>query len=345
VVRFLQFPGMTFVLITKRIFPGLALAVAVAAFAFLLEFAEQAMVGRAWIEALVLAILMGALLRTASRLPITLAEGIRFASKPVMEIAVALMGASVSLSALAGTGLPLIGAIVVLVIVTILGSFFLGKAIGLSEKMAMLVACGNAICGNSAIASVAVAIDADGDDVAASIGFTAVMGIVVVLGVPPLAILLGLTDVKGGMLAGMTVYAVPQVLAAANPLGRVAVQVGALVKLVRVLLLGPVVAVLSFIYRPQCATATQLSLLRFVPLFILIFLGLATLRSLSIIPDQAADIARSLSLWLTVIAMAGLGLSVDMRSVAKAGLKVTATVIMSLIILFLGALAMIAMLA
>ena len=43
------------------------------------------------------------------------------------------------------------------------------------------------------------------------------------------------------MLAGLTVYAVPQVLAATAPLGAVAVQIGTLVKLVRVLMLGPVV--------------------------------------------------------------------------------------------------------
>ncbi len=107
--------------------------------------------------------------------------------------------------------------------------------------MAVLVACGNSICGNSAIAAVAPVIGADGEDVAASIAFTAVLGVVVVLSLPLACPLLHLSGLQYGALAGLTVYAVPQVLAAAAPLGAVAVQIGTLVKLVRVLMLGPVV--------------------------------------------------------------------------------------------------------
>ena len=54
----------------------------------------------------------------------------------------------------------------------------------LPQRMAMLVACGNSICGNSAIAAVAPVIGADADDVAASIAFTAVLGVIVVLALP-----------------------------------------------------------------------------------------------------------------------------------------------------------------
>jgi uncharacterized membrane protein YadS len=110
----------------------------------------------------------------------------------------------------------------------------------------VLVACGNSICGNSAIAAVAPVIGADGEDVAASIAFTAVLGVVVVLLLPFLAPLLHLSGLQYGVLAGLTVYAVPQVLAATAPLGMVAVQMGTLVKLVRVLMLGPVVLVLCW---------------------------------------------------------------------------------------------------
>ena len=102
-----------------------------------------------------------------------------------------------------------------------------------------LVACGNSICGNSAIAAVAPVIGADGEDIAASIAFTAVLGVVVVLALPLTVPLLHLSLLQYGVLAGLTVYAVPQVLAATAPIGAVAVQLGTLVKLVRVLMLGP----------------------------------------------------------------------------------------------------------
>ena len=325
----------------KRALPGLILCACVTLMAFGLERLELKIWGHAWLEALVLAILAGALFRTCQRLPDKAQPGIRIAAKPVMEVAVAMMGASTSLGVLAHTGGPLIAAIAGTITLTIALGYRIGRALGLSARMAMLVACGNAICGNSAIAAVAPAIDADGKDVSTAIGFTAVMGIGVVLGIAPLALAMKLSPEQGGVLAGMTVYAVPQVLAAANPLGAVAVQVGAVVKLVRVLMLGPVVAVLSQVYGNKQSRAGQSRMGHFVPNFIMCFLALAALRSVGAIPDGAAALAHTISLLLTVLAMAGLGLGVDLRSVVAAGPRVTASVAASLAVLIAGALGVI----
>jgi len=311
----------------RPLIPGLTLAAAIALGAFALEQVQHRLLGRVWLDALVLAILLGAMVRSIAPTPHICASGISFAAKPVMEWAVALMGATISLGALAGMGPALVGAIVGLIALTIALGYGLGRWLGLSGRMALLVACGNAICGNSAIAAVAPAIDADGDDVAASIGFTAVLGIAVVLIVPVIAGALHLDAVRGGMLAGLTVYAVPQVMAAAHPLGPIAVQVGALVKLVRVLMLGPVVAVLSLAHRGQAKT-------RFFPAFILGFLVLAIAHTAGLIPPALSDAAHHASLLLTVLAMAGLGLSVDLALVARSGLRVSASAVLCLMVLF-----------
>ncbi|HZU63311.1 MAG TPA: putative sulfate exporter family transporter [Novosphingobium sp.] len=335
---------MTQPLSPRRLLPGLALALVISALAYGVEWVEIRLWGRAYLEALVVAILLGAVWRTVIGLPVRAASGIRFAAKPVMEGAVALMGASVSLAVLAHTGLALAGAIAGTIALTILAGYRIGRWLGLPVRMALLVACGNAICGNSAIAAVAPAIDADGEDVAAAVGFTAVMGIVVVLAVAPLAWALQLSPVQGGMLAGMTVYAVPQVLAAAGPLGAMAVQVGAVVKLVRVLMLAPVVAVLSVLggkAQAQEGMGAGGHLARLVPGFILVFLGLAGLRSLGLVGDGLAALAHGLSMGGTVVAMAGLGLGVDLRQLRAAGPRVSAAVVLSLVVLFAGALAVI----
>ena len=313
----------------RPLLPGLALASAIALAAFALEQVQQILLGKVWLDALVLAILLGACARSIRPAPKNCATGIAFAAKPVMEGAVALMGATISLGALAGMGLALVGAIVALIALTIALGYGLGRWLGLSRRMALLVACGNAICGNSAIAAVAPAIEADGDDVAASIGFTAVLGIAVVLIVPVLAGALHLDAVRGGLLAGLTVSAVPQVLAAAHPLGPLAVQVGALVKLVRVLMLGPVVTVLSIVHRGQKASKG-----RFFPMFILAFLALAVAHTVGLIPAALAHAAHHASLLLTVLAMAGLGLSVDLALVARSSLRVSASAVLCLGILF-----------
>lgn len=323
----------------RSLLPGLAFASAIALFAFALEQVQLVLLGRVWLDALVLAILLGACARSLRPVPDACTRGITFAAKPVMEWAVALMGATVGLGALAGIGAGLVAAIVALIALTIALGYALGRWLGLSGRMALLVACGNAICGNSAIAAVAPAIDADGDDVAASIGFTAVLGIAVVLIVPVLAGALHLDAVRGGMLAGLTVYAVPQVLAAAHPLGPIAVQVGALVKLVRVLMLGPVVTVLSLAHGGGAAKG------RFFPLFILGFLALAVAHTAGMIPPALSDAAHHASLLLTVLAMAGLGLSVDLALVARAGLRVSASAVLCLMVLFAMAVLIVRVLA
>ena len=320
--------------------PGLTLSIAVTLAALITQRIEVALTGRAWLEALVLAILIGTVVRTVWAPSDRWHAGIHFSSKILLELAVTLLGATISLGAIVGAGAYLVAGIVATVAIAISASFALGRLFGLPRKLAMLIACGNAICGNSAIAAVAPVIDAESDDVAASIAFTAVLGIVVVLAIPFLAAVLGLGVHAGGALAGLTVYAVPQVLAAAAPLGIVAVQLGTLVKLVRVLMLGPVVLGLSLIMAKRQGRMHSMAgqglgtlVTRFVPWFILAFLALATLRSLGLLPNALAGEANTLAGLLTVVSMAALGLGVDLRSVAAAGPRVTAVVTLSLLIL------------
>ena len=118
------------------------------------------------------------------------------------------------------------------------------------------------------------------------------LGVIVVLGLPLLIPLLHLSETQYGILAGMTVYAVPQVLAAMMPAGLVSTQIGTLVKLVRVMMLGPVVACIAVSARglradPSAGAARPNSFFATVPWFIVGFFVRATFRSLSLMPDGA----------------------------------------------------------
>ena len=325
--------------------PGIVLCLAVTVVALLIGQAEEHAIGRAWIEALVLAILIGTAVRTAWTPGARFGAGITFCAKTVLEIAVLLLGASISLQAIAAAGVWLLVGIAAIVVAAVLCSYGIGRAFGLPARMAILVAAGNSICGNSAIAAVAPVIGASSKDVASSIAFTAVLGVAVVLLLPLAAPLLHLTQLQYGVLAGLTVYAVPQVLAATAPIGTLAVQMGTLVKLVRVLMLGPLVTVLSVgAARRHLAAGggrRSLSVNQVVPWFILGFLVLAGLRSGGVLPPAALPPVAWLSNALTIVAMAALGLGVDERTVAKAGAPVTATVVLSLLLLLLVSLGLI----
>ena len=326
-----------------RITPGLRLCAVVAAAGYGLAALEQRLFGHPWLEPLVLAILLGAAVRNVWSPGARWTPGIDFGAKTVLEIAVVLLGASVSATTLSSLGVVVVVGIFLLVVVGIVVGFGLGRALGLNPRMALLVACGNAICGNSAIAAVAPVIDADGDEVAASIAFTAVLGVIVVLALPLLGVLLQMSTLQFGALAGLTVYAVPQVLAAAAPFGPAAAQTGTVVKLVRVLMLGPVVFVLSLVAGREGQSRAP-GLHRLVPWFILGFLVMIGLRSLDLIPQAALPWLASASGLLTVIAMAALGLQTDIRAVARAGGRVAAAVVLSLAALLALALLLIRLL-
>lgn len=320
----------------RSLAPGILLCVAVTLAAAALAWGEARLLGRAWVETLVIAILLGTVIRSLWTPPAPFQAGIGYAGKQMLEFAVVLLGASVSAATIVAAGPLLMASVVLVVIGALTASFLIGRALKLPARMATLIASGNAICGNSAIAAVAPVIGATQADVAASIAFTAVLGVVTVLVLPLVGDMLGMTLSQFGTLAGMTVYAVPQVLAATVPVGPEAVEMGTLVKLVRVLMLGPVCLVLSIIVHrigAKSGGTAKLGFGKMVPWFIIGFLGLLVIRSLGLIPEVLLDPVKLLAGALTTIAMAALGLGVDVRVVARAGGPVTAAVTCSLVML------------
>lgn len=332
----------------KRIAPGLLLCLVVTIIAYGADRLEAALCGRDWLETLVLAILVGTVIRTAWTPGKSWFPGISFSAKTLLEVAVVLLGASISAQTVMKAGPALLVGIAGTVAIALTASYWVGRLLGLPHRMALLVACGNSICGNSAIAAVAPVIGADGEDIAASIAFTAVLGVIVVLLLPLAAPLLHFNALQYGVLAGLTVYAVPQVLAAAQPLGASAVAMGTLVKLVRVLMLGPVVLGLSILAQRMRDEPDELAphltagdrpkpgrmpIHKMVPWFIVGFLLLAAFRSGGFMPASSLAPIQTIANLLTVISMAALGLGTDLKTVARAGGRVTTAVVGSLLVL------------
>lgn len=322
-----------------RILPGVILCGLVTVASTAIEYIEWTAVGHSYLEALVIAILIGASIRTFWIPSKRYQFGIAFCAKRLLEFAVMLLGASISFAALASSGPLLLGAIVATVVLALSVSFGLSRLLQLPTRLSILIACGNSICGNSAIAAVAPIIGADSDDVACSISFTAILGVLMVLFLPLLIPLLHLSANQYGVVAGLTVYAVPQVLAVTVPAGLISVQLGTLVKLTRVLMLGPVVLGLSVFARRLRkeasidAGARRGNIFDFIPWFIVGFVALAALRSFNIVPSEVVSPIERLTLYLTVVAMAALGLSVDVKALARVGSRVAVAATLSLLFL------------
>ncbi len=333
----------------SRIAPGILLCGVITLVALALQQFEELIFGHPYVEALVLAILLGTLVRTFWNPEQRWRDGISYSAKQLLEFAVMLLGASISVGLILAAGFGLLLGIAGTVAVVIMASYGMGRLLSLPPRMAILIACGNSICGNSAIAAVAPVIGAKSHEIASAIAFTAVLGVIVVLALPLLVPLMELTEKQYGIVAGLTVYAVPQVLAATVPVGIIAVQIGTLVKLVRVLMLGPIVVAMTligprFAEGIDVANAKKPGFSRLVPWFIIGFLVLVALRSLGLIPDVVIGPVREVSRILTILSMAALGLGVDVRVLGRVGPSVITAVTGSLVLLVIISLVLVRLL-
>ena len=115
------------------------------------------------------------------------------------------------------------------------------------------------------------------------------------------------------------------------PVSALSAQIGTLTKLVRILMLGPVIFAIAVLTRRPGSARLRLDHL--VPWFIVGFLGAMGLRSFGAIPQSVEGPIALAANALTVVSMAALGLSVDLRAVARSGGRVMATASISLLLL------------
>lgn len=333
-----------------RVLPGVTLCLAVALLADRLTPAQIALTGRLFIDPVVLAILLGTSVRSVWRPSTAWQQGITCSAKFLLECSVVLLGASIDATTLSRLGLTTIFSVGMLVVAAVAGSYAFGRACGLPVRLSVLIACGNSICGNAAIGAVAPLIGAGARDITTAVSFTTVFGLLVVLALPTLIPLLHLTLAQYGELAGLTIYSVPQVLAATLPVGILSSQIGTVIKLLRVLMLGPVVLGIACIAAGRkrrllhCATdqqgahrAARIStpITTLVPWFLVGFVGLASCRSCGVLPGALVGPTASAAHLLTVVSMAALGLNVDLRTLTQCGNRVALAVAGSLASTFL----------
>jgi uncharacterized integral membrane protein (TIGR00698 family) len=317
----------------RKLGPGIALSAAVAATAWVIGKGEERLFTYAVIEPVVLALVLGMLIRTFRPPAVAFVPGIAFTAKQLLEFGIVLLGASLDLQTIEDAGARIFLTVLLTTSAALLTGIYLGRKAGLTPRLAILVAVGNAICGNSAIAAVAPVIKAKKEEVASAIALTAVLGVGIVIALPAMKPLANLDNREYGILAGLSVYAVPQVLAATFPVSTTSGQIGTLVKLTRVLFLGPVVAIFALLNRDASEQRTSFSLRRYVPWFVTGFVIMAVLRTAGIIPDSLGGHAQDTSKLLTIAAMAALGFGVDVRVIRNTGGRIAAVVCGLLILL------------
>ncbi len=295
--------------------PGLLVMAAAVALAVLLANLQG------FAGALVIALGLGLLVRNSGLFHPRLRPGIRAATKRFLRLGVVVLGLQLSLPEIVGLGLPVLGLIVASVFVSFFLTRYLGERLGLSRAASTLMAAGFSICGASAIAGMQSIVDADDDEVASAVAMVTLYGSAVILGLPVVGGLLGLSDETFGLWSGLAVHEVAQVVATASTAGAAALAVATVVKLGRVVLLAPVAAVVSFgISRSQeHPRAAGTGSTPAVPLFVVGFLVLVLVRSTGLVPDPVLQGASVTATLLLAAAMFGLGAGIHIPQLARTG--------------------------
>jgi uncharacterized integral membrane protein (TIGR00698 family) len=295
-----------------RMLPGLALVAAVVTAGILLNRATPQ------VSALIFAMGIGVLLAPLAVRRTTAAPGIAFASRPLLRAGVALLGLRISLHAVSGLGVRGVAVAVGVVVLTMGLTILLARLLGVEPSLAILIAAGSAICGASAIAAMQGVAKADEDRVGYAIGTVTLFGSLAMLTIPYVLVpQLGLSDRLGGLWAGASIHEVAQVAAAGAAISPAALKIAALMKLTRVVLLAPTVAIAAWMRGGEDAATAGRALP--VPGFVLAFLALVVLRSVVSMPAAVLSIDN----WAVTIllggALAALGLKTTLSSFRAAG--------------------------
>ncbi|MWB98998.1 YeiH family protein [Agromyces seonyuensis] len=249
-----------------------------------------------------------------------LAPGLAFSSKTLLRAGIVLLGLQLSLSDLADLGWVAILTTVLVVVLAFFGTWGLGRLARLPGEQPILLAAGFSICGASAIGAMSAAVGAKRRDQAVPVALVTLFGTLAIAVLPALAVPLGLTPEQFGHWVGASVHDVGQVVATAQILGPAALAIAVVVKLTRVLLLAPMVAIVAGIRRRRTpdATGTRPSI---VPLFLVGFVAAVLVRSFVPIPDAVLDGANVLQTALLAMALFAIGTSVRITELARTGWK------------------------
>lgn len=303
----------------RALAPGLALTGAIALAATL----AARLPGMTTLGPLSLAMLLGVAWRASAGLKAAALPGTVFAARNLLRAGVVLLGARLDFGLLVRAGPRVLLLDLLVVVVGLTAMERIGKALGLGRGVRLGLAVGTCICGAAAVAAAAPIIDASDDDVSVSVGIVSLLGTVGVIGFAVLAPLLGMSLQRYGLMTGSTLHEVAQVLAAGAARGPAALDLATITKLTRVALLAPtLLAIGSLLRRRDARSGSQRRAGRrppLLPAFLVGFLALGAVRSVGVVPGSWLPDLQSASTALMTVAMAAIGLAVDLRSVRRIG--------------------------
>lgn len=281
------------------------------------------------ISPMIIGIVLGMLYANSLRnnLPETWVPGIQFCSKRLLRLGIILYGFRLTFQDIAAVGTAGIIIDIIVVTVTIVGGVAIGRLLKMDRDIALLTSVGSGICGAAAVLGAESTIQTKPYKTAVAMATVVIFGTIAMF-IYPIAYrsgILQLTPSEMGIFAGSTLHEVAHAVGAGNAMGPEVANTAIIVKMIRVMLLIPVLFSLGYwvavkVRRSETAEAGHRGKVA-IPWFALGFLGVIMFNSLDLLPQSVIAVIEYIDTFLLTMAMVALGAETSIDKFKKAGAK------------------------
>lgn len=276
---------------------------------------------------MIVGIILGMLYANSLRnnLPETWVPGIQFCSKRILRIGIILYGFRLTFQNVVEVGIPAICIDAIIVAVTICGGVMIGRLMKMDRGIALLTSVGSGICGAAAILGTESAIKVKPYKTAVAVSTVVIFGTIAMFLYPILYRngIVDLTPQEMGIFTGSTVHEVAHVVGAGNAMGKEVSDPAIIVKMIRVMMLVPVLLIISYsvmraaVKSGDASGRGKISM----PWFAILFLVVIGFNSLNLLPAGLVDFINTFDTFLLTMAMTALGAETSIDKFRKAGAK------------------------
>ncbi len=276
---------------------------------------------------LIVGILLGMVYANSLRnhLPETWVPGIRFCSKQLLRLGIVLYGFRLTFAQVAAIGLPAIAVDAVVVVATLLLGVALGRLMKMDADTALMTATGSSICGAAAVLGAEGVVRCEPHKTAVAVSTVVIFGTVSMFLYPALwrSGLLALTPEQMAVYTGSTLHEVAHVVGAGNAMGPEIADAATITKMIRVMMLAPVLLVMSFFAarRGTAADAAGTKRTIAVPWFAFGFLSVIGFNSFDLLPQAVVAGINEFDTFLLTMAMTALGTETSFAKFRQAGAR------------------------
>ena len=285
---------------------------------------------------LIIGIILGMLYANSlrNRLPETWVPGILFSSKQLLRLGIILYGFRLTFQNIVEVGGPAILIDAIVVLITIVGGVGIGRLLKMDKDVALLTSVGSGICGAAAILGAEATIKTKPYKTAVAVSTVVIFGTVSMF-LYPVLYRNGIVDLNPeqmGIYTGATLHEVAHVVGAGNAMGKEFSDSAIIVKMIRVMILAPVLVIMIFVLARTAVKAVSNGVKGIgnevgkrgkitIPWFAFGFLAVIGFNSFDLLPHTVVDGINNIDTFMLTMAMTALGTETSIEKFKKAGAK------------------------